>query len=192
MLWHEFLFSNQSRLTRHLTFWLLWLLYIVFTIFFTPKIPGDVFYHHQPGLNELGYLQYSLLVLLKSALLLFTHMFFCYVSIYFLLPKYFLKGKYLQLLPAALLLCTLTVPISYCLYSLVYASVNKLFHLHTIEIKKNVFWTSISAGLIGSVKVTLVAVSITSLKRWWLRQKEKEKLEREKINAELQLLKAQI
>ena len=40
--------------------------------------------------------------------------------------------------------------------------------------------------------MTLVASVIILLKRWWLKQKEKETLEKEKINAELQLLKAQI
>jgi LytS/YehU family sensor histidine kinase len=38
----------------------------------------------------------------------------------------------------------------------------------------------------------MAGVSAKLLKRWWLKQKEKERLEKEKINAELQLLKAQI
>ncbi len=192
MKWHEFVFSNQWRLRRHLTFWSVWLLYIVFTIFFTPKIIGNVFYHHQPGINELGYLKYSLLVLIKSVLLLFTQMFFCYAIIYFFLPNYLFKKRYLHLLTGVLLLCALIIPLQYFLYSLIYPSINRLFQLHANEVNKNFFWTSISAGLIGSVKVTLVAVALTLTKRWWLKQKEKEQLEREKVNAELQLLKAQI
>jgi LytS/YehU family sensor histidine kinase len=40
--------------------------------------------------------------------------------------------------------------------------------------------------------VTLIAVAIALLKLWWVKQKEKEQLERERINAEVQLLKAQI
>jgi sensor histidine kinase YesM len=194
MQWHNFIFSNQSgqRMQRHFAFWLLWLLYIVFTIFFTQKLSGPFFYHHQPGLNELGYLQYSLLVLLKSVLLLVTHLFFCYAIIYFLLPSYLLKKNHLHLLTGILLLCALSIPLGYFLYALVYPWVDRLFHLHAAEINQNVFWTSISAGLIGSIKVTLVAVAIILLKRWWLKQKEKEQLQREKVNAELQLLKAQI
>jgi sensor histidine kinase YesM len=192
MQWHEFIFFNHARLRRHVTFWLVLLLYVIFTIFFTPKISGDLFYHHQPGLYELGYLKYTLLVLLKSVLLLFTHMLFCYAIIYFLLPNFFVKERYLHLLTGVLVLCALTIPVSYFLYSIVYPSIDRLFHLHAVEINKNILWTSISAGLIGSVKVTLIAVAITTLKRWWLKQKEKEQLEREKINAELELLKAQI
>ncbi|MGK2862971.1 MAG: sensor histidine kinase, partial [Chitinophagaceae bacterium] len=50
----------------------------------------------------------------------------------------------------------------------------------------------VDAGLVNAIKVTLIAVAITFLKRWWVKQKEKEQLEREKINAEFELLKAQI
>lgn len=194
MQWHKYIFSNQSgqRMQRHFVFWLLWLLYIVFTIFFTQKRSGPFFYHHQPGLNELGYLQYSILVLLKSVLLLITHLFFCYAIIYIFMPSYLLKKKYLNLFSGVLLLCVFSIPLEYFLYSLIYPTVDRIFHFHAAEINQNVLWTSISAGLIGSIKVTLVAVAIILLKRWWLKQKEKEQIEREKVNAELQLLKAQI
>jgi hypothetical protein len=124
-------------------------------------------------LNELGYLKYSVLVLLKSVLLLFAHLLFCYAIIYFLLQNYFLKRKYLHLLTGVLLLCALAIPTSYFLYSLVYPLADRLFHLHTIEINKKILWTSISAGLIGSIKVTLVAVVIASIKRWWGKTKRK-------------------
>ena len=69
MQWHDLLFSNQApqRNRRHLICWLLWWIYIVFTIFATKELPG-AFYQYQPGLNELGYLQYSVLVLIKSFL----------------------------------------------------------------------------------------------------------------------------
>ena len=194
MPWHNFIFSNQfqQRTRRHLAFWLLWLLYIVFTIFFTQKLSGPFFYHHQSGLNELGYLQYILLILLKSVFLLVTHLLFCYAIIYFFLPNYLLKKKLFQLLTGVLILCIISIPLGYFLYALVYPSIDRLFHLHATGIHQNVLWTSVSAGLIGSIKVTLIALAIVLLKRWWRKQKEKEQLEREKINAELQLLKAQI
>ena len=196
MQWHEFVFSNQPRHRnrRHLACWLLWWLYIVFTIFFTreisPKSGG--LNHHQPGLNELGYLQYSLLVIIKSFLLLLTHLFFCYAAIYILLPNYLSKKKYWRLITGVLLLCTLMIPVGYFLYSLVYPFVDDLFTLHLTEQNKTIVYASIDAGLVNAIRVTLVAAAITLLKRWWLKQKEKESLEKEKINAELQLLKAQV
>ena len=199
MQWHEFVFSNQPRHRnrRHLVCWLLWWIYIVFTIFFTqeiaPRGPGtNAFYQHQPGLNELGYLRYSLLVSIKSFLLLFTHLFFCYAIIYILLPNFLLKKKYWPLITGVLLVCILMVPLGYFLYSIVYPFVDKLFNLHLAGPNKTIVWASIDASLVNAIKVTLVATAITLLKRWWLKQKEKEQLEKEKIDTELQLLKAQI
>ena len=195
MQWHEFVFSNQPghRNRRHLACWLLWWVYLVFTIFFTREDPGPGagLYHHQPGLNELGYLSYSLLVIVKSFLLLLTHLFFCYATIYFLFPNYLSKKKYWHLLTGVLILCTFLVPVGYFLYSIVYPFVDKLFGLYIAK-PKIIFYASIDAGLVNAIKVTLVMAAITLLKRWWLKQKEKEKLEKEKINTELQLLKAQI
>ncbi len=194
---HNFVFSNQTRHRnrRHFACWLLWWVYVVFTIFFTREIsPGTLgvgFYHHQPGLIELGYLQYSLLVIIKSFLLLLTHLFFCYAAIYILLPNYLSKKKYWHLITGVFILCSLMVPVGYFLYSLVYPLVDTLFNLHLVK-PKAIVWASIDAGLINAIKVTLVVAAITLLKRWWLKQKEKENLEKEKINAELQLLKAQV
>jgi len=193
MQWHDLIFSNQApqRNRRHLICWLLWWIYIVFTIFATKELPG-AFYQYQPGLNELGYLQYSVLVLIKSFFLLLTHVLFCCSIIYILLPGYLLKKKYGFFITSILLVCTLIVPVVYFLYTLVYPFIDDLFNLHSAKANKTVLWVSIDAGLINALKVTLIAAAINLLKRWWLKQKEKEKLEKEKINADLQLLKAQI
>lgn len=196
MQWYNFVFSNKRRHRnrRHLACWLLWWVYVVFTIFFTQENPAPAagLYHHQPGLNDLGYLLYSLLIIIKSFLLVLIHLFFCYAIIYILLPNFILKKKYWRLVTGVLLVCTLMIPVGYFLYSLVYPFVDDLFTLHLAEQNKTIVYASIDAGLVNAIKVTLVAAAITLLKRWWLKQKEKEQLEREKINAELQLLKAQI
>ena len=197
MRWHDLVFSNQPRHRnrRHLICWLLWWIYIVFTIFFTQEIASrraGPFYQHQPGLNELGYLQYSLLVCIKSFLLLLTHLLFCYAIIYILLPNFLLKKKYWPMITGVLLLCTLIIPVGYFLYSIVYPFIDNQFNLHSTEQNKAIVWAGIDAGLINAIKVTMIAAAITLLKQWWLNQKEKEKLEREKISTELQLLKAQI
>ena len=195
MQWHEFVFSNQAghRNRRHLACWLLWWAYLVVTIFFTPgnALPGNGLYYHQPGLHQLGYLSYSLLITIKSFLLLLTHLFFCYATIYFLLPNYLSKKKYGHLVTGVLMLCTLLVTVGYFLYSIVYPFVDKLFGLHIAK-SKLIVYVSIDAGLVNAIKVTLVMAAITLLKRWWTKQKEKERLEKERISAQLQLLKAQI
>lgn len=54
------------------------------------------------------------------------------------------------------------------------------------------YWASIFYGGIDFIKILAAAVAIKVGKNWWFKQKEKERLEKEKIDAELQLLKAQI
>jgi hypothetical protein len=197
--WYDFVFSNQTRHRnlRHLVCWLLWWIFIVFSLFFTQEIAPrgsdtSAFYQHQPGLNELGYLQYSLLVFIKSFLLLFTHLLFCYAIIYILLPNFLLKKKYWRLITGVLLVCTLIVPLGYFLYSIVYPFIDKQFNLHLAGPDNTIVWASIDASLVNAIKVTLVALAITLLKLWWLKQKEKQKLEKERINTARPLLKAQI
>jgi LytS/YehU family sensor histidine kinase len=82
------------------------------------------------------------------------------------------------------------VPMGYVLYDFLYPLIDNLFHLN--KPLKNIVWRSVDASLLNAIKVTLVASAIVLLKRWWLKQKVKEKLEKEKINAELNLLKAQV
>lgn len=195
---YELIFSNQSkyRIRRHGICWLLWWGYTIFTLFYTsvpvPKGPPAGFRHHQPGLYELGYLSYVLLVLLKSFLLLIVHLFFCYVVIYISLPAFQLKKNYEILISTILLACIVVTSAGYFLYAVVYPFIDQLFSLSLPVPDKVIAWRSIEASLVNGIKVTLIAVAIALLKRWWTKEKEKEKLEREKINAELQLLKAQI
>jgi len=199
MNWHDLIFSNQSkqRIRRHVICWVIWWVYIIFTVFFTivpPTPKGNIqnFMHHQPGLKELGYFSYRVLVLIKSFLLILPHILFCYAIIYILLPKFQLKKNYWIMIPGILLACTLVIPAGYFLYTLVYPFIDKLFALHIARPDKHIIWRGIDAGLINGIKVTLIALAIALLKRWWVKQKEKEQLEKERINAEVQLLKAQI
>jgi len=47
-------------------------------------------------------------------------------------------------------------------------------------------------GIINSVKVVAAAAIIKCVKYWWMKEKEREKMQQEKIDTELQLLKAQV
>lgn len=54
------------------------------------------------------------------------------------------------------------------------------------------FYTSVFTGLISSLKIIAAAAAIKLVKHWWVKQKEKERLDKERIETELQLLKSQI
>lgn len=200
MSWHDLIFSNQSkhRTLRHVVSWLLWWPFIILTVFFTStrvvslKKGFSYYSQHQPGLGELGFFSYCLLVLAKSFLLVLIHIFFCYAIIYILLPAFLLKKKYWLFVSGVLLSSILVTLMGYFLYAEVYPFIDQLLGLHLPEPDRFVVFRSIDASLVNAIKVTLIAAAIALLKRWWVKQKEKEQLERERINAEVQLLKAQI
>src|SRR5215510_395490 len=87
MKWHEFVFSDErhGRNRRHIIFWTVWLIYFSFTFF----------YRQQPLLNQ-GWAWWAIFVLLKSVFILLGHVFICYITIYFFLPRFLLRGRYLS------------------------------------------------------------------------------------------------
>jgi hypothetical protein len=97
---YDLIFSNSShhRLSRHLLFWLAWWIFFEFTYFLpvywypgwnTQTTPAPVF--------ESGYFGFYLLVLSNTLLAVIVHIFFTYMLIYFLMPRFLVKGKYVAL-----------------------------------------------------------------------------------------------
>ncbi|MEJ7739489.1 MAG: histidine kinase [Chitinophagaceae bacterium] len=183
MKWHDLVFSDhpKQRYRRHVLFWLVWWLYFLGTFFYT-----------QQGLQQAGSLQWIGIVLLKSLSLLLCHAFMAYNVIYYLLPKYLLKDNYTGFITGLLVAGLIVIASAYFCYALLFPLLDTAFHLSSAITQNILLWSSIAAGLLSSLKVVMVAASIKLLKYWRLKQKEKERLEREKITTELQLLKAQI
>jgi LytS/YehU family sensor histidine kinase len=82
--------------------------------------------------------------------------------------------------------------VAWFMYWFVFPFVDSLFGDHKANHYFTRFWPAVYLGLIDPLKVVAAAAIITYVKYWWVKQKESERLEREKITAELQLLKAQI
>ncbi|MDQ6608944.1 MAG: histidine kinase [Bacteroidota bacterium] len=183
MNWFDFIFSNQpgKRYKRHVIFWLAWWLYFSGSYFFT-----------QQGLAGAVNINRFLILFFKSFLLLPGHAFLTYIIVLFLLPRILLRTQYFFF--CATLICTIAVVLwwSYCCYALFFPSLDTLFHLSTAITKKTLTWSSITAGPLSALKIVAAAIAIKLLKRWWLKQKETERLEKENISVELQLLKAQL
>jgi LytS/YehU family sensor histidine kinase len=81
---------------------------------------------------------------------------------------------------------------SYFLHRPIFPLVDAAFNYSPKIPDQNIWWTSISSGLLSAPKIISAAAAIKLTKRWWLKQKEKERLEQEKLITDLQLLKAQI
>jgi sensor histidine kinase YesM len=184
MNWYSFIFSEKKshRLQRHLVFWLLWWMY--FTISF--------FHYEQSGLQKAELEPWGFTLFIKSILLLSIHITACYYFINYLMPKYLFKAKYMVLVTQIFILGFLILLSSYFIHKTVLPLINNAFNYNPVISNQTIWWTSITSGLLSAPKVICAAAAIKLLKRWWLKQKEKERLEKEKLLTDLQLLKAQI
>jgi two-component system LytT family sensor kinase len=183
---HDFIFSEQpgKRLQRHLLFWLVWWLYFSLCDYlYQQPIPGLLI---KPVFINVGSN-----IVVKFLLLVFLYTIACYTILYYVMPMIIKKRR----LPAALLIISLAgflYGAAYVLFWNVFPFIDYILG-SSVELKTGTrFWPAIYLGLITPLKVIAVAVAIKYVKGWWLKQKENERLNREKINAELQLLKAQV
>lgn len=183
MKWFELVFSERSpqRYSRHVIFWIAWWLYFAASFFIV-----------QQGFKDAGTPKWIFVIFIKTFFILLSHVFITYSFIYFLLPRFILKGRYLAFAAGILASSAFTITWSYSCYALLFPLFDASFHLSTAITKNLLIWNSITGGLISAMKVVAAATAIILLKRWYLKQKENERLEREKITVELQLLKAQI
>ena len=184
MNWYSFLFSEKKshRIGRHMIFWLLWWIYFT----------ASYFHYQQSGLQKVEFEPWNFPFLIKSILLLSIHITACYYFINYLMPRYLFKARYTNLLTQTLLLGFLILISSYFIHKTVLPLINNAFNYKPVIANQNIWWTSITSGLLSAPKVISAAAAIKLLKRWWLKQKEKEHLEKEKLITDLQLLKAQM
>jgi hypothetical protein len=194
MQWHKFIFSKKPahRLFRHSVFWAAWWIYFSLCQYlFQKPFSGAVNHYIKVGSSVDSYIKVGSLLLLKTFLLVIIDAAACYIFIYFLLPQ-FIKGKWFKPLVNTLLLGIFMFGAAWFMYWSVFSFVDSLFGDHKANYYFTRFWPAVYLGLIDPLKVVAAAAIITYVKYWWLKQEESERLEREKITAELQLLKAQI
>jgi sensor histidine kinase YesM len=184
MNWHDFIFSDKPgiRIRRHVIFWLLWWIYFAATYY----------YYVQVGLQQIDFGNLSSILILKTFLLIIVHILSCYAFIYFLLPRYLIKGKYLSFAAGTGLLIIFLVGAGYFVHAELFPFIDLTYNYNETRANSTLWWTSINSVLLAAPKIIAAATAIKLVKRWYLKQKEKERVEKEKLITDLQLLKAQI
>ncbi len=184
MQWHKLVFSEEyrHRLLRHFLFWVAWWIYLS---------ACQYLYQHPPFRGREVLVSVGSHLLVKTFLLLLVYAIPCYTFIYFLLPR-LMNGKWLKAVAGILVLCIFLLGAAYFIFWDVFPFVDSLFGPFKPNEFVTKYWPAVSIGLIDPLKVVAAAGIIKYVKFWWLKKEEGERLEREKINAELQLLKAQI
>lgn len=183
---HDLIFSDKrdKRLQRHLLFWLVWWLYFSFCDYlYQLPIPGS-------KVNP-WYLNVGSYLLVKTFLLIIVYAVACYVILYFIMPT-IVKRKWLAAISFLILVCALSYVTVHFLFWNGFPYINHLLNTPHEKIRGANFWPAVNLGVLAPLKIIASAVIIKYVKNWWLKQKESERLDREKVNAELQLLKAQV
>ena len=80
----------------------------------------------------------------------------------------------------------------YLLHAIVFPIVDARYHYTISAGNSTLWWTNINSGLLNAPKLIAAATAIKLVKRWYFKQKEKERVEKEKLVTDLQLMKAQI
>jgi len=184
---HDFIFSNSRwyRLTRHLFFWLGWFLFsgIVQFSFQSANVEN-------PRNNFWDIIFYQFYRSLGRVCSLIP---FCYFIVYFLVPRFAQDRKFIQF--GVLFFLTVI-----SLYILTYYSLYFYTEIARVNpyVQKwpawlyffNSFYSNIN--FTGSVPTCCLMLAIKYYKNWYVKQRRSEQLGRENIQAELQLLKAQV
>jgi sensor histidine kinase YesM len=180
----DFIFSEKrsDRIKRHLLFWLSYWIFLTFLHATSPKmkLPYAIIY------------SFSVLV---------PQVFFTYVLISFVLPKYLLKSKYFFSFLWILLFITGTALLNYAMLNYFTAKMAEIlpkFFLGQFFLGRNSsgkpdnFFIALLVCFKGTMIAAAVACSIRLVKHWHLKEKRSIELLKEKTEAQLQLLKAQV
>jgi sensor histidine kinase YesM len=181
-----FIFSNEPkfRIARHIAFWLILFLGQASVSLIVPSFLNR---YNNERLYEATYGQ---LLYLPSQL------FIVYTLLYFVIPRFILKGKYKLTFFWIIIICLVTGFIaSLCYWFLADYFASFLFGRRNF-LEPKPFSGYISVGFINGLKASLIvagcATSIKLLKHWYEKEHRNSVLQKEKLNAELQSLKAQL
>jgi sensor histidine kinase YesM len=181
-----FIFSNERpvRLRRHLTFWACWWLFQSIIYSFASRAYQIPYFHRFP------------VAALESLLYLIPHMFLSYTLMYWAVPRLLLKGKYvlsaLGVLFLFLVTASLAALVGVFLVGRVRSFVMGDAYKPPIHINEVNFFLSLLAGLRGAITIGGLAAAIKLMKYWYAKEQRNLQLQKENMEARLQLLKAQV
>jgi sensor histidine kinase YesM len=145
-----------------------------------------------PQIEKYGFVVSCLRLLMNSVLMTMIYMGLTYGILYFILPRYLSKKNWVITTILLLLHVSIIALINYLFFILVFSISTRLGYFPKMPDMDFIIPTWGRQVLFNYPTVVGFALAIKLLKNWWLKQKEAAQVAREKINAELQLLKAQV
>ncbi len=185
---HPFIFSDQLkyRIQRHAAFWLFWWLFQGFL------------YSFLSFSSTASYLRRLPFSMMESFLFMFSHMFLAYSLMYFVIPRFLLKQKYWHTAAWTIVLFLLTAIMSTVTGRLIVDQMrasltgNELRMANAVRTLPLSIHMSLMAGLRGGITIGGIAAAIKLMKYWYVKEQRNLQLQKENVESQLQLLKAQV
>ena len=188
MISSQFLISNEPRysFTRHLVFWLIWWIYF-----------GFLHAANAFGGKEISYFNNLPFTILESILLLIPQIVVTYALLYFVLPRYLMKNRYfLTFVWIVVIWCvaaTVNVYVVWYVNPKVLAMIlPERFLRKTARDPNASLYMALLVLFKGGLVPAGIAVGIKSFKNLWLKEQRNLQLQKEKTQAQIQLLIAQV
>jgi len=165
---HSIIFSNniKYKLSRHFLFWIAWILYYAGLGSLSGPEKG-------PFINKF------IVFLTEILLSLPVHMAFCYFIIYFLIPRYLNKGRYVSMVLLWLLSSLICIAVLRLFHGYMAPAVRRSFGFPTTVLPQNIFAVILDYFADFNMQGCLAA-SIKLGKMWYVKQQELLLLHKEK------------
>ncbi|HEY6504238.1 MAG TPA: histidine kinase [Chitinophagaceae bacterium] len=184
---HPFIFSDEwkYRIRRHAAFWLFWCVFQGFL------------YSFLAAKSAAGYISWLPVSMLESLIYIPSHMFLAYSLMYFVIPRFLLKQKYWHTAVWTIFCFGMTAILSSSTGRYLIDPIRAHFqgdeYIHS-PLRLNVvsFHLSLLAGLRGGITIGGIAAAIKLMKYWYVKEQRNLQLQKENVESQLQLLKAQV
>lgn len=184
---YPFIFSDKPkyRIRRHLAFWVFWWLFQ--GVLYSAVGAFEHVYTYPPKLLN---------SVCESLFYMLAHITLAYGLMYFVIPRYLLRQRYLQTATWVVILFLGTAVISTIISATIIPEIERvILHESSSFLRKRALLRvhySLMAGLRGGITIGGIAAAIKLMKHWYVKEQRNLQLQKENAEAQLQLLKAQV
>jgi sensor histidine kinase YesM len=179
----KLLFSDEKkyRIRRHFLFWAFWVFYFALPIEFNPV-----------SLLKNGRFDNPVKVLAQAFILVLPHAVLIYSLLYFILPRYIFNGKYIKATLYIVVLLSLVFLITAGLLIVIPWEKIGLFPAARKNILSGKLMMPYLNAMQGSLGGAALAAGFKMFKHYYVKNMRNQQLMKEKIAAQLQVLKAEV
>ena len=183
----KLIFSNERkfRILRHLLFWSFWGFWFGLVRELNPLV-----------YQKTGHFPNVIKVMLETAIFLLSQIVLVYPVLYFILPHYVFTGKYVKATFSIAGLLIITIFVNVVLHGLPWSDIIPLPSKYTpfagVRAELKITTQAYLSAMLGSLTAAALAGGLKIYKHYYVKQMRNQQLTKENIEAQLQLLRAQV